>query len=243
PNALEALAVAGTDVYVAHLLASPAPPNAFNTSVSGGLSGFSVTGAAAGASPAALLTLDVNAADFSTPTNFPRALAVSRTGAVVYLALAGTDAVMGVDVSVPATPRLIGFWPAGSNPRGLALSRDGATAYVMNYLSRDVSILDVRAGAERRELARIALLDDTLFPEPLPADVLRGKVLFNKSNDPRLARNGWLSCATCHLDGGGDGITWPREEGARQTMPLWSLAGTAPFHAAATRDELQDFEI
>src|SRR5690606_27214281 len=128
PNALEALAVAGTDVYVAHLLASPAPPNAFNTSASGGLSGFSVTGAAAGASPAALLNLDVNAADFSTPTNFPRALAVSRTGAVVYLALAGTDAVMGVDVSVPATPRLIGFWPAGSNPRGLALSRDGATA-------------------------------------------------------------------------------------------------------------------
>src|SRR5690606_28764711 len=74
-------------------------------------------------------------------------------------------------------------------------------------------------------------------------NVLRGKVLFNNANDPRLSRNGWVSCATCHLDGGGDGTTWLREEGARQTMPLWNLAGTAPFHAAGTRDELQDFEI
>lgn len=26
-------------------------------------------------------------------------------------------------------------------------------------------------------------------------------------------------------------------------MPLWTLAGTAPFHAAGTRDEVQDFEF
>jgi hypothetical protein len=189
------------------------------------------------------LDLNVNAVGFSTPTNFPRAVAVSPGGDVVYLALAGTDAVMGVDVSDHAAPRLIGFWPAGGNPRGVAVSPDGTRAYVMNYLSRDVSVLDLVGLEDRREVARIALVDGTWATEPLPADLLRGKVLFNRANDPRLSRNGWLSCATCHLDGGGDGLTWPREEGNRQTMPLWSLAGTAPFHAAATRDELQDFEI
>src|SRR5690606_12695014 len=65
----------------------------------------------------------------------------------------------------------------------------------------------------------------------------------NDAKDPRLSRNGWMSCASCHLDGGGDGTSWPREEGVRQTMPLWALAGTAPFHAAATGDELRDFEV
>lgn len=104
----------------------------------------------------------------------------------------------------------------------------------MNYLSRDVSVLDLGDGRDPaaplglREIGRIPLVAETL-----PADVLRGKVLFNNANDPRLSRNGWLSCATCHLDGGVDGITWPREEGSRQTMPLWSLAGTAPFHDVA----------
>lgn len=238
PNALEAVAPAGDDVYVAHLLASPTPPNTFNSTVTGGLSRLSTAGAAAGSPLTQTLSLDVNAPGFSTPTNFPRAVAVSPTGPVVYLALTGSDSVMGIDLADPSAPQLVGFWPTGSNPRGLALSHDGVTAYVMNYLSRDVSVLDLTNGSERRESARIPTVGETLSPE-----ALRGKVLFNKANDPRLSRNGWLSCATCHLDGGGDGTTWPRDEGARQTMPLWSLAGTAPFHAAATRDELQDFEI
>src|SRR5690606_6449961 len=103
---------------------------------------------------------------------------------------------------------------------------------------RDVSVHDLSDTGSRRELARV-----TVTPETLTADLLRGKVLFNNANDPRLSLNGWVSCASCHLDGGGDATTWPREEGSRQTMPLWGLAGTAPFHAAGTRDELQDFEI
>ena len=53
---------------------------------------------------------------------------------------------------------------------------------------------------------------------------------------------GWMSCASCHFDGGSDGTTWLTPEGPRQTMPLWALERTGPpFHAAATRDEVQDF--
>lgn len=50
-----------------------------------------------------------------------------------------------------------------------------------------------------------------------------GRSLFYSSIDPRMVLpGGGLACATCHIDGGTDGLTWPLEEGPRQTP---SLAG------------------
>jgi cytochrome c peroxidase len=104
-------------------------------------------------------------------------------------------------------------------------------------LSRDVSVLDLKNEVSRTELKRIKVALESLEPA-----VLRGKVLFHKANDPRLSHLGWISCATCHFDGGVDGTTWVTPDGLRQTQPLWKLEGTAPFHASASRDEVQDFE-
>ena len=41
--------------------------------------------------------------------------------------------------------------------------------------------------------------------EQLPSNVLRGKQLFYDARDPRLARDSYMSCASCHNDGGHDG--------------------------------------
>ena len=183
------------------------------------------------------LTLDLNDPAFSSPVNFPRAVALSPDGGTAYLALAGSDAVMGVDLRDPAGLKLLGFWPTGANPRGIVVDTSGEVGYVMNYLSRDVSVLDLRDTSARREQARVPVAGEVLDPV-----TLRGKTLFNNASDPRLSRLGWISCASCHPGGGADGTTWLTPDGPRQTMPLWRLAGTAPFHASATRDEVQDFE-
>ena len=226
PNGLEGLAVNGDTVYLAHLLAAPAPPRDFEHTVSAGLTAISLSaGGPVGA-------LHLNDSDFSTPVNFPRAVAIDGNRA--YVVLAGTDAVMGIDL---AKQELVGFWAVGKNPRGIVLDPDRTRAYVMNYLSRDVSVVDLTEPIRRSELARISVVGETL-----PAKLLRGKILFNNANDPRISHLGWISCGTCHLDGGVDGITWITPDGPRQTQPLWSLDGTAPFHASATRDEVQDFE-
>ena len=234
-NGLEALDLRGGTAYVAHLLNSPEYPRDFETTVSAALSGVALepSGLSAGA---ASLRLHLNDESFSTPVNHPTGVALSADGLTAYLTLGGSDAVMGVDLS-GATPRLIGFWPTGSNPRGLVLSPDGERAYVMNYLSRDVSVLDLSDHAARQELARVAVA-----PETLTADQLRGKVLFHAASSSRISQLGWIACATCHLGGGSDGTTWQTPDGPRQTMPLWELQDTAPFHASATRDEVQDFE-
>ena len=232
PNILEGLAIHSNNIWVTHLLNSPELPRTFETTVSAGLTALPINSESSNSRQ-----LHINDADFSTPVNFPRAVAVAPDGKSAYLVLTGTNAVMGVDLSISENPKLLGFWPVGDNPRGIVLSPDASTAYVMNYLSRDISVLDLSDQLRRPELVRIPTTVETLKPE-----VLRGKLLFNNANDPRLSRLGWLSCASCHPDGGSDGTTWVTPEGRRQTIPLWALEGTAPFHASATRDELQDFE-
>lgn len=149
----------------------------------------------------------------------------------------GSDQLMGLDLRDPTAPRLLGFWPTGANPRGVVLSADGRTVYVMNFLSRDVSVIDVSDPRNRRGGRRVPVVEETLSPP-----MWLGTRLFHQASDPRMSTLGWIACASCHLDGGSDGTTWLTPEGPRQTMPLWALSLTGPpFHASATRDEVQDF--
>ena len=60
-----------------------------------------------------------------------------------------------------------------------------------------------------------------------------------------MSRTRYLSCASCHLDGEGDGLVWDftqRGEGLRNTIELRGRAGRAPLHWSANFDEVQDFE-
>jgi YVTN family beta-propeller protein len=232
-NELEGLAINDGKVLVSHLLNSPELPRDFETTVSAALSTVSLNSN----QELTERRLHINETEFSTPVNFPIAVTSNARGDRAYIVLAGTDAVMGVNLEQPLKPKLIGFWGVGSNPRGIVINQAGTRGYVMNYLSRDVSVLDLANEVSRTELKRIKVV-----PESLEPDLLRGKVLFHKANDPRLSHLGWISCATCHFDGGVDGTTWLTPDGSRQTQPLWKLEGTAPFHASATRDEVQDFE-
>lgn len=232
-NGLESLAVSGDAVLISHLLNQPEDPRDFQNTVSGAVSTVSLTTE----QELSERRIHLNESTFSTPVNFPRAIAVSPDGKTAYVVLAGSDAVMGIDLSVPEKAKLLGFWGTGKNPRGIVLNREGTRAYVMNYLSRDVSVLDLTDISKRPIIATINVAAETLGPE-----LLRGKILFNNAKDPRMSHLGWMSCASCHFDGGVDGTTWLSPDGLRQTQPLWNLQDTAPFHASATRDEVQDAE-
>ena len=78
------------------------------------------------------------------------------------------------------------------------------------------------------------------------AQVLKGKQFFYDARDTRLARDAYMSCASCHNDGGYDGRTWDltgMNEGLRNTASLRGRAGAQGFlHWSANFDEVQDFE-
>ncbi|MGI9241501.1 MAG: Ig-like domain-containing protein, partial [Verrucomicrobiales bacterium] len=83
--------------------------------------------------------------------------------------------------------------------------------------------------------------------EQLSGLVLRGKQLFYDSQDQRLALEEYVSCASCHNDGGQDGRVWDLTgfgEGLRNTIDLRGRAGLAhgPLHWSGNFDEVQDFE-
>ncbi|MBL8329748.1 MAG: DUF1929 domain-containing protein [Rubrivivax sp.] len=135
----------------------------------------------------------------------------------------------------------------GRAPQALVVSADRRTLYVSNFMDRSVDVFDLSplidqglASATRR--ATLA----SIGTEKLAANVLKGKQLFYDAKDTRLARDSYMSCASCHADGGHDGRTWDLTgmgEGLRNTVSLRGRGqGHGRLHWSGNFDEVQDFE-
>jgi YVTN family beta-propeller protein len=231
PSLLSGISLARNRAWVPHLRSAPALPQSLTTLVFSAVSTLDLN--LSSEDPVARLPL--NDQDiFGSPVNNPVATIPAPNGVTLYIVLAGSNLVEVVDISEPDQPRLVRFLATGQNPRGLALSRDGRWGYVMNYLSRSITLLDLK---RLEVVAELSVTAETLSPE-----VLQGKVLFNHAADPRLSTGSWISCASCHPEGGSDGITWIFPDGPRQTPPIWNAGQTLPWHWSAALDEPQDVE-
>ena len=86
----------------------------------------------------------------------------------------------------------------------------------------------------------------TMGNERLRSNVLRGKQFFYDARDTRLARDRYMSCATCRNEGGHDGRVWDlrsQGEGLRNTVDLRGRGGAQGFlHWSNNFDEVQDLE-
>ncbi|MCB9620405.1 MAG: hypothetical protein H6724_13290 [Sandaracinus sp.] len=171
---------------------------------------------------------------------FAAAGVYSARGDYLYVADRGHRAVERLDViNRTQSGSLLG---TGYAPDGLALSADDRWLVVHASLDRRVELWDV---SDLSGLPRATTTLTTVAEEPLDAQVLRGKQLFGDAVDPRLARDGYLACAHCHLDGDSDHHVWDftdRGEGLRRTPPLFARASQGPLHWSANFDEVQDFE-
>jgi YVTN family beta-propeller protein len=135
----------------------------------------------------------------------------------------------------------------GRAPQGLLVSPDGNTLFVSNFMDRSVSIFDL-SGLQARGQLEVPLLDtvSAVGTEALGSTVLKGKQFFYDARDTRLARDHYMSCASCHNDGGHDGRVWDLShagEGLRNTISLRGRAGAqGHLHWSNSFDEVQDFE-
>ncbi len=159
--------------------------------------------------------------------NMPSDAAVSPDGRLLYVALAGSDAVRVIDLEAN---QLLAHIPVGANPTGVWL--DGDQVFVLNALDGTLSVISTLDN----EVTATLKLTDIPF-DPL---LLRGKILFNRAHSPELS-DGAISCATCHLDGGADARTWINfRSGPRNTPALGGAAALPPYNWAGDMDELQD---
>jgi DNA-binding beta-propeller fold protein YncE/cytochrome c peroxidase len=172
-------------------------------------------------------------------------LAFSPLGDYAFVALLGNN---GVEVLDAYDRRIVGgTMELGKAPDGLVLD-DGGRLYLNAFLSRTVVVLDAAPVLASTAFALEKIGEVVVSrAEKLPEGVLRGKQVFYDASDLRMTKDGYISCAACHLDGADDGRTWDftdRGEGLRNTTSLLGKRGTGqgPLHWSANFDEVQDFE-
>ncbi|HEY0709308.1 MAG TPA: hypothetical protein VGG33_21035 [Polyangia bacterium] len=165
------------------------------------------------------------------PVGIPFAVEFLKNGERLVVANAASDDLSVVEL---ATGNKIAHIEIGAAPQGLAVADDG-TIYVNQVLDGTLGMVKVGGAQAVRQMPLTKL--------PLPSDVLRGKRLFWSANRTDLARDQWMSCATCHFDGFHDGRTWRSfPDGVRNTTPLFNLAETLPLHWSGDLDEIHDVE-
>jgi DNA-binding beta-propeller fold protein YncE len=91
----------------------------------------------------------------------PNALALSRDGKRLYVALSGLDAVAVLDSTNPLKLRRLGLIPTGDYPIALALSEDDRSLYVVNAKGYGPDGNDVPSTLERIDLSEENLVRDT----------------------------------------------------------------------------------
>jgi len=173
----------------------------------------------------------------------PHTSIFSHNGNYVFVSVQGSniiEIINSYDGSMVATINT-----KGNAPEGLALSADSNTLYVHSQLSRQVEVYDVSLVVENNA-PQVNLLStiNLVANETMAAPLLTGKKIFYNAADSRMSLNGYLSCASCHLDGGQDGRVWDftdRGEGLRNTTSLTQSSGSF-FHWSANFNEIQDFE-
>ncbi len=179
------------------------------------------------------------------------ALAFSPFGDYLMIALQGNDEVLVLDALDSAQSTGLGSLvtrlQVGAAPQGICSDTTTRRSFVQNLMDRSVRVLETDALFRLGNVAVAASSVSTVAVEPLAAQVLLGKTIFYNASDPRMSAEGYISCATCHLDGSHDGRVWDftgRGEGLRNTTTLQGRGGMAQgnVHWSANFDEIQDFE-
>jgi len=197
------------------------------------------------ASGALLRAIDIDNSDSSS------AVAFSPRGDYMLVTLQGNNALVVFDTLVEGPSSGLGGFvtrlATGLAPQGVCADAATERIFVENFLSRSVTAFEGDTLFNEGVVNIPSTLISTVTEEVLSPQVLSGKRIFYNASDTRMSSEGYLSCATCHLDGGHDGRVWDftgRGEGLRNTTTLQGRGGTAHgnVHWSANFDEIQDFE-
>ncbi|MEE4301514.1 MAG: beta-propeller fold lactonase family protein, partial [Pseudomonadales bacterium] len=187
----------------------------------------------------------------------PSSLALSRDGRSLFVSLQGVNLVQVLEVN-PESGALGGTGnriATGLAPQGVALDESSGQLFVKNLTGRSVTVADVSDFLETGALVTTSEDVPVVMNDALSPTVLEGKRLFYNAGDGlggegflgRLSAEGYVSCASCHLDGLEDGRNWDHTalgEGMRNNISLAGRGGTrfGNVHWSANFDEIQDFE-
>lgn len=286
PNQLQSIVIRGNNAYLPGIAASPSGPLKFNVDTQAFVNviGKVNAGATRDESAAKFVNLNLGAKDPEPGRKrlfFSNVWGIAFARSNAYVISAGSDLLVKarvdgsgklsntvdadttryIDLNDPANAATAGD-DAGKNPQGIAINSTGTRAYVANFVSRNVSVVNLRTDQVIGTVRTQRLPAPGSFEEVvlIGAEVFfssRGN--FNRppgttvSTSERLSSEAWQSCASCHFKGLTDGVVWQFPDGPRKSVPL---NGTFDPHQPAdkrfdnrilnyspVRDEIEDFEL
>jgi YVTN family beta-propeller protein len=209
------------ELWVPHLLLgikTPQPELDFESTVFPTVSAL----AADGATPARRLVFQPPVAgakgSFSDSCSGPRAVAFTPDGKLALLALSASEDVMVFDAESGNEISLVRPLPS-TLLEGIVIDHAGARAFVDGRGSHDVTVLRLDASDTIVPAAVDGAPIDRLTSDPMPAQLRLGQRLFNTANSAAfpITKNFWVACASCHIEGGSDAVTWLFAQGPRDT--------------------------
>jgi YVTN family beta-propeller protein len=273
PNQLNGVAIHGGRAFVPSTGASPNGPVRFNVNTQ---SLLSVIDLAAQLDAGRTINMHAAVAAQTNPAKRfltqPWAIAFEHGSDVGWVASAASNVLAKIAVDPgtgaptvqldpepdPPTETQVLEVKVGRNPRGIVIDSGDTRAYVMNQVSRDVSVVDLVAARE----SVIATLPSAPLPTPgTPEDLVHvGRELYNTSIgefDPatpggapivgRMSKDGWGACSACHPFGLSDNVVWIFASGPRRTIPQHAdfdpTGIQRPLNWSAIFDEEADFEL
>jgi YVTN family beta-propeller protein len=173
----------------------------------------------------------------------PSDVVVTPDGRRAFIACAGADAVLALDLKrlkdyLAGLKPVTGPYAAGddltasrryviarleteANPRRLALSGDGQTLVVSNYLADSLTVIDA---------VNLQVVRHISLGGPPPDAARRGEILFHSG---KMTFQGQFTCASCHPNGEADGLNWDLTRDGlgnfKNTKSLLGGADTEPY--------------
>jgi YVTN family beta-propeller protein len=279
PNQLQSIVIRDGHAYLPNIAASPSRPLRFSADTQAFVN--RIDGISGRESDAGALNLHLGAREPEPGKKklfFANLWAIAfttRSGAgTAYAVSAGSDLLVKlnvaangtlsfttdenttryIDLNDPNNPATSGA-NAGKNPLGIAINNASKTAYVMNYVSRNVSVVDLTTDSV------VKVIQTSNLPSPGSAEEVievGAEMFFSSrgnfvgpaavSTQERLSSEGWQSCASCHFAGLTDGVIWQFNTGPRKSVPLNSTFDPnnpndqRVLNYSAIFDEVQDFE-
>jgi len=271
PNQLNNVAIKGNFAFLPNTGASPNGPVRFDVNTQSLLSVIDrSTGLDAGQTINMHLAVKTQTNPVKLFNTLPWAMAFKHSADEGYVVIAASNIVIKVAINPttgaatvqndPTDPTHPLQLKVGKNPRGIVINSADTRAYVMNYVSRDISVLNISGS----ELVADTKLSGTLpVPGTLDDKIHVGRELYNTSVgvfDPapaggpaiagRMSNAGWGSCSTCHPFGLSDNVVWIFPSGPKRVIPQHTdfdqtdpaRATMRPLNWSGERDEEEDFE-
>jgi YVTN family beta-propeller protein len=235
-----------TELWVAHLMLgtdTPQPMLAFDSTV------FPALSILDGTSGTQLARLSVqpdvaspgdNAA-FGDVVSGPRSMTFSDDGKYAFVVDTDSEDLLVVDATKRIEITVVRPLP-GHMPEGVVWHEN--EVYVQERNTEDVAAFKVDDSGGTVSVVADGAAFPSLSTDPMPAPLRLGQKLFYSANSDDVAttQNHWVACASCHVEGRSDAVTWLFAQGPRDTPSnAGGMLDTGFLFRTADRSQVQDY--